>query len=90
MRKFDAPENITNCAEQVIYLAGGAEVVKGVLGKKSKQSIYYYTWPKPKGTGGVIPADGQMKLLAWAGETGKDLQHSDFFVLRDEFTTEAA
>lgn len=66
-------------ADNVIEKCGGYQRVAEWLGITLPQ-VYKFTYALDKGgTGGVIPARHQPKLLEKSRETGGPLQPSDFF-----------
>lgn len=57
----------------------GADVLASVVGKHPSR---VYRWRAPKesgGTGGSVPHDDAVKLLAYVFEGGERLRPSDFF-----------
>jgi hypothetical protein len=67
-------------AASIIRLMGGAQDVGDIVGKHPSR-VYRWTYPESvrEGTGGVIPAKDQRKLLDHAKAKGIDLQPGDFF-----------
>lgn len=67
-------------AKSVIAKAGGAAIVARITGKE-RSTVYRWMWPADQGgTGGLIPADDQQTILAYAIEHGLKIKPSDFFV----------
>lgn len=67
-------------AKSIIAYLGGVQAVAPVV-KKHPSRVYRWMYPETarEGTGGVIPAREQRRLLEHARETGKDLRPEDFF-----------
>jgi len=67
-------------AASIIRHMGGAQVVGPIVGKHPSR-VYRWTYPESvrEGTGGIIPAKDQRKLLDHAKANEIDLQPGDFF-----------
>lgn len=66
-------------AETVIEICGGHRVVADLCGVDVTR-VYRWTYPAAKGgTGGLVPARHQAKLLKEARERDIPLEPSDFF-----------
>lgn len=66
-------------AVSVIRYLGGAKKVADITGK-SLTRVYRWTYPDAEGgTGGIVPAREQRKLLDHAQANGIDLRPADFF-----------
>lgn len=68
-------------AATVIRVIGGVAVAADITGT-DRTTVWRWTQPKPKGTGGLVPAEHQGPLLRWAIEHGKPLTPAMFFVLK--------
>ncbi|WP_246697253.1 hypothetical protein [Rhizobium sp. G21] len=66
-------------ARSIIEFLGGARVVAGIVGKHVSR-VYRWTYPESarEGTGGLIPAREQRRLLEFAKCHSIDLVASDF------------
>lgn len=67
-------------AASIIRHFGGAQKVAEIVGKHPSR-VYRWAYPESdrEGTGGVIPAKDQRRLLDHAKATGIDLEPGDFF-----------
>lgn len=66
-------------AEHIIAKCGGPAVVAEMTGVHVSR-VHRWTYPKERGgTGGLIPAQHQQRILAEAKRRGIDLSPSDFF-----------
>ncbi len=67
-------------ARSIIAYLGGVQAVAPVVGKHPSR---VYRWMAPEtvreGTGGIVPAKDQRRLLEHARDSGKDLRPEDFF-----------
>jgi hypothetical protein len=71
-------------ARSVIAKAGGVDAVASITGKHVSR-IYRWMYAKDKGgTGGQVPYDDALKLLAHARVEGLSLDASDFFPVPHE------
>lgn len=67
-------------AKTVIEICGGYSTVAEMVGR-SEVRVRRWAYPKERGgTGGVIPADCQQRLLDAARRAGKDLRPEHFFL----------
>lgn len=63
----------------VCDLCGGPKIVAQALGMH-KANVYRWWMPEERGgTGGIIAAEAQARLLMWASETGHKLSPLDFW-----------
>lgn len=68
-----------NPASHVIEMCGGVAAVVAMTGR-SRSRVARWTYPKGRGgTGGLIPSDVQVTLLAAARARGINLLPEDFF-----------
>ena len=75
---------VSPVAKHVIDKCGGPKKVSEMLGISLTQ-VYRMMHPKEKGgTGGLVPAAHQQKLLDEASAEGISLEPADFFDLPDE------
>lgn len=66
-------------ANSLVEFLGGPKVVAALLGRDLSR-VYRWTYPEAKGgTGGLIPAREQRKLLEYCRENKIDLRADDFF-----------
>jgi len=66
-------------AEIVIHKCGGVAAVARIV-ERSPSRIRRWTYPKARGgTGGLIPAECQVALLAASRELGLGIEPGDFF-----------
>lgn len=67
-------------ANSIITYLGGAKAVSGIV-EKHVSRVYRWTYPETvrEGTGGLIPAREQRKLLDHCRENQIDLRPDDFF-----------
>ncbi|HRT83948.1 MAG TPA: hypothetical protein P5523_04855 [Bacteroidales bacterium] len=74
-------EEFKNQAEKLLHKFGGAgrlaRIFKQLGIKKNRSSIHRWTYPKPKGTGGFIPASNWPHILLAARYDGIILTHED-------------
>lgn len=75
-----------NAAEHVIQKCGGPQVVAEWVGL-ALGSVYKWTYPKPRGRNGIIPAKYQCILLDRAKSEGIKLTPADFFYRSDHGKT---
>jgi len=67
-----------NIASNIINKCGGVSVLAEWTGLTTK-SVYCWTYDKPKGTGGIIPAKYHSIILDSAKQKRVPLEPSDFF-----------
>ena len=72
---------MSTAASRIIEKCGGVVMVAELVGVDVSR-VYRWTYPRDRGgTGGVIPAKHQQRLMARAREHGIDLMPADFFDL---------
>ena len=79
---------ISPIAKRVITKCGGVDAVISITGR-SKAQIYKWTWSRPVGTGGLIPASAQQLLMAAAHRGEVNLSPEDFFETPEATTSNA-
>ncbi len=68
-----------NPAQKVIKKFGGVRVLAEAIGMQTP-GVYKWTYEKERGgTGGLIPSDKQVEVVAAAKRLNVDLSASDFF-----------
>ncbi|MDP2495880.1 hypothetical protein Q8W25_17765 [Shimia thalassica] len=68
-----------NPAKTIIQIFGGEADVARIT-ERSVSRVYCWTYPKEKGgTGGLIPAECQQQLMAYARLNDLPLKPEDFF-----------
>lgn len=71
-------------AKIIIEMCGGPAEVAKIVGRV-KQRVHSWTYPRDRhGTGGVIPAQVQLELLAHARSEGLPLTPEHFFPAASE------
>ncbi len=67
-------------ANSIITYLGGAKAVSEIV-EKHVSRVYRWTYPETvrEGTGGLIPAREQRKLLEYCRDNDIELQPADFF-----------
>lgn len=79
-----------NIAQRVITKCGGYEKTAAIT-ERTVSVVYRWTYEKSKGgTGGLIPADAQQKIMAAASRKEVDILASDFFEPNGEDIQEVA
>ena len=69
-------------AKSIISQLGGVQAVASVVGKHPSNVYRWMYDVNREGTGGIIPAKDQVRLLEHARASGKDLRPDDFFSSR--------
>lgn len=77
------PTHYLEPARTVVAKLGGIQAAAEAAGVHFSR-VYGWMYSREKrGTGGIIPAEHQAKLLAWAKAHGRRLKPADFFAVAD-------
>lgn len=75
----NAPTHISPVADRVIAKCGGVRKVAEIT-ERAVSSVYKWTYSKEQGgTGGLVPSEAQVSLMAASNRGEVDLRPDDFF-----------